>query len=595
MDLHRQPVDYLIRKRQALRRELLEGENLQNLNIAVLGGPTTNEVVDLLELFLLADGFRPRFYQSEYNRFYEEAVLQPQRLINFRPDVVYLHTSFLNIQNVAPLGATASDFDTCVAEEMARFQSIWSSLQENLGCQVIQNNFESPPYALLGNLDCVSYGGKARFINALNLEFAKEALTRPWLAIHDVHSLSGLMGTKHWFDWNRWYSYKILTSPDASLALVESFSAILRAIYGKSRKCLVLDLDNTLWGGVVGDDGPEKIKIGRETPIAEAYTAFQEYCLALRNRGVLLAVCSKNHEETAKQGLAHPDSILKVDHFAAFKANWLPKHQNIAAIASELNIGLDSLVFVDDNPAERSLVKAQLPSVAVPDVGSDISTYATILDAGRYFEPVRISQEDLKRANLYATNSLRKAVRAEFADYGDYLDSLDMTAEIGAFRPEYLERIAQLTNKTNQFNLTTRRYTLAEIETMASDQQHLTLYGKLADKFGDNGLVSVIIGRKEAYILHLDLWLMSCRVLCREMELAMLDSLVDRARSSGIELLKGYYLRTPKNELVADHYQRLGFAPELDNSNEQGSEWCLYLKDYEPMTRYIRVRELVNG
>ena len=595
MDLHGQPVDYLIRKRKALRRELLEGKNLQNLNIAVLGGSTTSEVVDLLELFLLADGFRPRFYQSEYNRFYEEAVLQPQRLADFRPDVVYLHTSFLNIQSAAPLSATASDFDACVAAEMARFQSVWRSLQETLGCQVIQNNFECPPYALLGNLDGVSYGGKTRFINTLNLEFAKQANTRPWLAIHDVHSLSALLGTKHWFDWNRWYSYKILTTPDASLALVESLLAFLRAIYGKSRKCLILDLDNTLWGGVVGDDGPEKIKIGRETPIAEAYTAFQEYCLALRNRGVLLAVCSKNNEETAKQGLAHSDSVLKLNHFAAFKANWLPKHENIAAIASELNIGLDSLVFVDDNPAERSLVAAQLPMVAVPDVGSDVSTYATILDACRYFEPVRISQEDLNRADLYAMNSVRKAAQAEFANYGEYLDSLDMTAEIDAFRPEYLERIAQLTNKTNQFNLTTRRYTLAEIEALANDQQHLTLYGKLADKFGENGLISVIIGRKEGHLLHLDLWLMSCRVLYREMELAMLDSLVERAKSSGIELLQGYYIRTAKNNLVADHYQKLGFTPQSGDSNEQRSVWRLHLKNYEPMTHHIRMRELVNG
>jgi FkbH-like protein len=595
MDLSIQPVDHLIRKGRSLRRELLAGQNLQDLSVAVLGGSTISEVIDLLELLLLADGFRPRFYQSQYNRFYEEAVLDPQRLADFRPDVVYLCTSFFNIQSFPPLSATASDFNACVAAEMARFQSIWRSLRETIGCQVIQNNFEMPPCSILGNLDSVSYGGRTRFVNALNLEFAKEADARPWLAIHDVHSLSGLLGTKHWFDWNRWYSYKILTTPDASLALVKSLSAIVRAIYGKSRKCLVLDLDNTLWGGEVGDDGPEKICIGRETPVAEAYTAFQEYCLALRNCGVLLAVCSKNNEDTAKQGLAHPDSVLKLNHFAAFKANWLPKHENIVAIASELNISLDSLVFVDDNPAERALVAAQLPMVAVPDVGSDVSTYATILSTGRYFEPVRISEEDLKRGDLYTADSLRKAVQAEFANYGEYLDSLDMKAEIDAFRPEYLVRIAQLTNKTNQFNLTTRRYTLAEIEAVANDPEHLTLYGKLADKFGENGLISVVIGRKEGDVLHLDLWLMSCRVLYREMELAMLDSLVERAKSFGIELVQGYYIPTAKNKLVADHYQKLGFSPELNNSNEQGSVWRLRLKDYESKTRHIRVKELVNG
>ena len=289
---------------------------------------------------------------------------------------------------------------------------------------------------------------------------------------------------------------------EANVAVARSLASMVRAIYGKSRKVLVLDLDNTIWGGVIGDDGVEKIQIGRETPVAEAYTAFQEYCLSLHRRGILLAVCSKNDEEIAKQGFEHPDSVLKLDHFSCFKANWEPKHENILAIARELNLGVDSFVFVDDNPAERAIVEAQIAGIAVPNIGNEVSRYAAIIEEGRYFEPISLSQEDLARAALYQSNSERSKFGGQFANYGEYLDSLDMSAEIERFKPLYLERIAQLTNKSNQFNLTTRRYTLAEMEAISRDERYIGIYGKLSDRFGDNGLISIVLGRREHDVLH---------------------------------------------------------------------------------------------
>ncbi len=454
---------------------------------------------------------------------------------------------------------------------------------------MIQNNFEHPPAAVLGNLDSVSLGGRTRFVNALNLELAREAGTTRKLLIQDVNALSARLGLRSWFDWDRWYAYKLLTTADASLVIARSLTAMIRAVYGKARKCLVLDLDNTLWGGVIGDDGPERIKIGRETPQAEAYTAFQEYCLALRERGVILAVCSKNDEAVAKKGFAHPDSVLKLEHFAAFRANWSPKHENIESIAAELNLGVDSFVFVDDNPAERAIVLAQLPGVAVPDVGSDVASFIGVLDAAQYFEPVTISAEDLERSVQYAANSQRAAVQAKFADYGEYLDSLGMSAEIGPFKPEYLDRIAQLTNKTNQFNLTTRRYTQAEIEALAADPTRIALYGKLSDVFGDNGLISVVVGRREQDALHVELWLMSCRVLKRDMEIAMLDALVLRARAAGVAVVHGHYLKTPKNGMVADHYEKLGFQPA--DTTPDGSTWRLSIVDYQPRNSHIKLKD----
>jgi len=462
----------LFLKRRSMRRQLSTAGSLQPIRIAVLGGSTTNEVVDMAEIFLLVGGFQPTFWQSEYGRFYEDAVLDPAELIAFAPDIVYIHTSCLNVQQRPPVDSSMADMQGYVDAEFGRYQQIWKSLEQNLTAQIIQNNFELPPYAILGNMDCVSSGGATRFFQKLSSAFARAAEDDSRLLLQDIHSLSARIGLDRWFDWDRYFSYKILVSNEASVAIARSLSSIVRAIYGKSRKVLVLDLDNTLWGGVIGDDGVDKIQIGRETPVAEGYTAFQEYCLSLQQRGILLAVCSKNDEEVAKQGFEHPDSVLKLDHFSCFKANWEPKHENILAIAQELSLGVESFVFVDDNPAERAIVEAQIPGIAVPNVGAEVSAYAAIIEQGRYFEPVSILREDLSRAALYQSNAARSSSEAKFANYGEYLDSLVMFAEIERFKPLYLERISQLTNKTNQFNLTTRRYTLAEMESISRDANY---------------------------------------------------------------------------------------------------------------------------
>jgi FkbH-like protein len=595
MNLDQYTVDELFRKRLGLRRQLSAVEGLQPLRIAVLGGTTTNEVVDLLELFLLESGFKPVFHQSEYGRFYEDAVQDPADLIAFKPDIVYLHTSCLNVQSAPPVNCPEEEFEGYVEAEAKRYRQIWKSIEQNVSAQIIQNNFETPPYAILGNFDAVSSGGAVRYFMALNIAFARAAAADSRLLLQDIHSLSARMGTEQWFDWDRYFSYKILTTTEANVAIARSLTSLVRAVYGKSRKVLVLDLDNTLWGGVIGDDGVDKIQIGRETPVAEAYTAFQEYCLSLQRRGVLLAVCSKNDEDVAKSGFEHPSSVLKLEHISCFKANWEPKHENILAIAKELNLGTDSFVFVDDNPAERAIVAAQIGGIAVPEVGAEVSRYAAILDAGRYFEPISMSKEDLSRTALYEANAARASSEAQFANYGEYLDSLEMQAEIAEFKPVYLERITQLTNKTNQFNLTTRRYTQADIEAIAADPNYIGIYGRLLDRFGDNGLVSIVLGHREGDELELDLWLMSCRVLKRDMEQAMLDVLVERARAANIRTLKGFYLPTKKNGMVANHYEKLGFAPVSLDSETNASAWSLDVPSYAARNRHIRILELVHG
>ena len=594
MAIQNLPVETLLQKSKQLRRELAPQAQV-SLRIAVLGGATTNELVSLLELLLMADGFQPVFWQSEYNKYYEDAVLEPEKIKDFKPDIVYIHTHWRNIERFPALACGEEEFKALLRAEVDRFSHIWSSLHSTVGCQIVQNNFEHPPLPMLGSLDSVSYGGKTRFIYELNIEFARAAQANRKLLIQDLNALAASIGQAHWHDWERWYGYKIATTPEASLLIAKSLAAMIGAMRGRAKKVLVLDLDNTLWGGVIGDDGVDKIQIGKETSVAEAYTAFQEYCLALRDRGIVLAVCSKNELEIAQSGLQHPDSVLKLSHFAAFKANWEPKHENIKAIAQELSLGLDSFVFVDDNPAERAIVAAQLPMVTVPDVGSEVALFPAILQASRCFETVTFSKEDLERADSYSANATRAALASKFANYGEYLDSLRMTAEIGSFPPVYIDRITQLINKTNQFNLTTRRYVLAEIEQIAKEPNFIALYGRLADAFGDNGLISVIIGRQEQADLHIDLWIMSCRVLKRDMELAMLDALVERARAAGVERIVGYYSRTAKNAMVELHYGKLGFV--LTNKADDGNSsiWSLAVSHYSQQNQHIQTRTLTHG
>ena len=583
-------IQDLVRSRRRLKRELSTQENLRPIRLAVLGGSTTNEFVDLLEIHLLDAGFAPIIRQSEYGQFYEEAVHNVAELKAFAPDIVYLHTSCRNVLATPSIAATEDELAVVVEEEVGRYRQIWSSLQTELTCQIIQNNFELPQHNLLGNLDAVVAGGSARYYLALNAAFAQEAARNPRLVLQDVLSLSAQLGLINWFDSQRWFSYKLLLTVEANLLLARSLTSLVRATFGLSRKVLVLDLDNTIWGGVIGDDGVDRIQIGKETPIAEAFTAFQEYCLKLRERGVLLAVCSKNDDENARSGFRHPDSVLKLEHISAFRANWDPKPENIMSLAQELNLGTDSFVFADDNPAERAIVEANVPGIAVPQLGSNPADYISILQAGRYFESVSLSQDDMARAAQYAGNSQRAAAQTAFANYGEYLDSLEMVAEIERFRPIYLDRITQLTNKTNQFNLTTRRYTLAEMEGIQADPAYIGIYGRLADRFGDNGLVSVVLGRRNGSELCLDLWLMSCRVLKRDMELAMLDSLMNEARIADVQRIIGVYIPTKKNAMVADFYERIGFE-RVSIASDGITTYKIDVLGYKSQNTHIRTKE----
>lgn len=582
----------ILRKRHALKKELLAQPNLLPVRVAILGGSTTTEVKSMLELFLLAQGIQPSFYESGYNKYSEDVLFENQGLWNFKPEVVFIHTTWRNVTQFPELMETEEQYEERVRVEVARFEVLWNKIHSDLNALVIQNNFDLPHLRPLGNLESSEISGRIHFLARLNTEFAKHARKKSWLLVNDIHYLSGQVGLQTWHADTYWYNFHMAVSPTATVALAQNLAGIIKAAYGRSKKCLVLDLDNTLWGGVVGDDGVQNLVLGRDHPLGEAFLDFQRYVKGLQRRGVLLAVCSKNDLENAKAGFSHPDSTLSLDDFSAFKANWKPKPENLREIAAELNIGLDSMVFVDDNPAERALVSEQLPEVATPEIGSHVARYAQVLEAERYFEVSRIVGDDLNRSAFYSSNAQRSASQGAFLDYGQFLRSLEMTAEIAPFSPIYLERITQLINKTNQFNLTTRRYTGAEVDAVAHDPAFISLYGRLADKFGDNGLVSVLIGRANEDKVEVDLWLMSCRVLNREMELAMFDALLEECRERGIREIVGVYIPSKKNGMVAEHYRTLGFTP--GERDQEGKQYFHYeLRSQEPARSQFIARK--NG
>lgn len=590
MDCFHYPLDteQLLRKKRRIRRELLaQNPHPLHKKIAILGGSTTNEVADQLGLFLLNYGIEAEFYQSEYGQYWQDAMFGTPELDEFKPDVIYIHTNWRNIEHFPTTADTPAQVDEMLENEYARFETMWQALARKFSCPVIQNNFDRPNYRLMGNRDVWDVRGRTNFISRLNQKFYAYAAAHEDFYINDLDYLASDYGLTAWGDAFFWHMYKYAMCLDAIPSLANSLANIIKSLYGRNKKALVLDLDNTLWGGVVGDDGVDGIAVGPEVPEGQVYAEFQSYCKALKSIGVVLAVDSKNDEENALAGLNHPDGVLRPEDFVAIKANWDPKDQNLKAIAAELNLGADSFVFADDNPAERAIVAAQVPGVATP-VLDGAENYIKTLDHGGYFEVTTLSGEDLKKTELYHANAERRRAQAAFADYGAYLDSLEMTATIRGFEPLYIQRIAQLTNKSNQFNLTTLRCSEDDIRSMAEDPAWLCLYGKLVDKFGDNGVVTVVAGQAEGETLHLRLWLMSCRVLKRGMEDAMMDAVVADAAARGLKTIRGYYYPTAKNGMVKEFYAEMGFA-RVDEDAEGNTTWELDVESYTPRHPHMKI------
>ncbi len=591
MNIINYPFDgKLLRKnRKKLRRELLaDGSSRIRKRIAVLGGSTADDVVFILELFLLDCGIEPEFYVSEYNKFYEDAVFGSDELNSFSPDLIYIHTSSRNLTMLPDnTSETPEQIEERLSAQFGYFKQVWDSLSARFACPIIQNNFELPLCRHSGSYDGWGLYGKAAFISRLNVMMSDYARHINGFYINDINYLSSCIGLEKWHDAEAWFLYKYAMSTDVIPDLAYSIASIVKSVFGRNKKVLDLDLDNTLWGGVIGDDGQEGIEIGQETAVGQSYSEFQSFVKGYKQYGVLLAVCSKNDAENALLGLRHPETVLTPDDFVSIKANWESKDRNIEASASELALLPESFVFVDDNPAECEIIRAQLPGTSVVELTSVQDAMYRLSRSG-FFEVTSISADDLRRNEMYAANAKRNAEAKSFSDYSEYLLSLKMEAVIEDFRPVYLSRITQLTNKSNQFNLTTRRYSEQEMAEVTESPDHIRLYGRLADKFGDNGIVSVIIGRCEEDSLHVELWLMSCRVLKRDMELAMLDALAQECRNRGISRIIGYYYKTAKNNMVSGLYESFGFT-RTSLSENGDSVWEMQLDRYENKNKVIKI------
>ncbi len=579
---------YLIKKKKSLKRQLLAMDTKYvDKKVAILGGSTTHDIAAMIELFLLNFGIRPEIYESEYNQYWEDVMFDNPELVAFAPDIVYIHTTNRNL-TFPSIGTKEEDVAALLENDLNRFRAMWEKIESTYHCPVIQNNFEFPSYRILGNSDCYDVSGRTSYINSLNALFSKYAREHKDFYIEDIQYLSASYGLDAWADPLYWHMYKYALSMEAIPTLAYSVSCIIKSIYGKNKKVLTLDLDNTLWGGIVGDDGPENLAIGQETSMGQVYSEFQQYIKDHRDIGVILTVDSKNDHENAIAGLNHPDSTLTPDDFVVIKANWDPKSKNLVDTAAELNLLPESFVFVDDNPAEREIIRAQVPGAAVPEIGN-VEDYIRAIDHAGYFEVTNLSADDAKRNEMYKANAQRAALEATFSDYGQYLDSLEMTGVIKSFEPVFLGRIAQLTNKSNQFNLTTKRYSRADIEQVSESSEYIDIYGKLIDKFGDNGVVSVVIGHINGSVLDMDLWIMSCRVLKRDMEFAMMDGLVERAKKAGLSKIIGYYYPTAKNNMVRDFYDRMGFT-KVSEDDGGNTVWEFDLeKEYENQNHHIKV------
>lgn len=589
MDILQYPFDgaLILQKKRAIKKELLAKPGLIDKKIAILSGSTVGELAPVLEIFLLNAGIRPTFYQGGFGLFYEDAIFGLQNIANFLPDVVYVHTSARNLQFWPTCADSPEEAETKAKNQFAHFESVWQALQK-LGCPIVQNNFEEPGFRNFGNMDAWDLRGRTAFVRGLNQKMASYAKDNNNFFIHDFAWLAATHGTDTFCPNLAWYAYKYALAPSHIPALAHSLAGLIKSFFGLVKKTLVADLDNTLWGGIIGEVGAEGVEISSESPEGMAFADFQRYLAGLASRGILLNVASKNQKDTALSGFKRGDSPLAPEDFLCFEANWEPKSHSIAQMANTLNLGLDSFVFADDNPAEREEVGLALPAVVAVPINQPEESIA-LLDKGAYFEVSSLSADDIKRSGMYRQNALRQNDAFSYKDYDDYLKNLQMKANISPFAPGQIERITQLINKTNQFNLTTLRYTAAQVQQCAANTgQYITLAANLADKFGDNGITSAIIARLENKVLNIELWVMSCRVFKRKLEYAMFDSLLKKAKDMGAHTITGRFLPTAKNLLVKDFYATLGFTGLKQTPQESLFSYAIP-KKYTNLNKVIKV------
>lgn len=581
---------------RAIQRAPKNHTGFPTLRLAILGSSTTSHLPAGIRVAALRRGLLVEIYEAPYGMYLQELMDTTSALHTFRPDVLLLSLDSRHLAGSPNATAEAA---------LHTLEHCWSLAHQHLGCTILQQTLLPVFPPLLGNNEQRYPASPATLVDRINQalrERASNKTTPNKIHLLSLDHFSRREGLTAWHDPALWHKSKHEVHPSATETYGDHVARLLAALRGLSSKCLVLDLDNTLWGGVIGDDGLEGITLGEGSALGEAHLSFQRYCLALAQRGVILSVCSKNDETNARAPFQkHPEMLLKETDIACFVSNWNDKATNLRLIAQQLNIGIDALVFADDNPAERALIRQELPQVQVPELSSDPATYAdTIANAG-YFESLEITEEDRQRSRQYQGNIERARLSEQLTDMDSYLRSLGMHCTLKPFDDLGLSRITQLINKTNQFNLTTRRYTEAEVRATMHDPNTLTLQVRLTDRFGDNGTIAILIVRITSdpnpdpaaataeHTAAIDTWLMSCRVLGRRVEEACLNALVEACRNRGLHTLTATYKPTAKNSIVRDLLPRLGFLPSTRQTTEGEAHFQLDLDTFEPLPVIMQI------
>lgn len=572
----------IINKSRRYAKNLKKSGNSATLKVAVLGSCSIQYFTTVLRYLLHCDGIDVDIYESEYNGITMDVFDKQSALYTFNPNIVIILIHFLDVKIFPALLEEKEKTDSLINDTFLYYSNLWNLLSEIDSVQILQSNFVIPPEHILGNLENQSSYSKTRFYLNLNRKFVEEKNKN--VIIVDVDLISNYVGKYQWIDYKSYFLNKAPCKIDFIPELANVFERQILAIKGKTKKCIVLDLDNTLWGGVVGDDGCDGIQLDPNNAIGEAYRYFQTYLLELKKRGVILAICSKNDEENAKEPfIKNRNMILQLDDISCFIANWENKADNIRRIARELNIGIDSLVFFDDNPAEREIVKRFVPECHVVEVPKDPANYVIQLDKECVFDWVQLTKEDIMRSNSYIENRNRTNLENQFVDYKEYLKALDMKGQAECLTSSDIERFTQLLNKSNQFNLRTQRYTESQIDEIINRKDGKCIYVRLQDKFSEFGIVSCVVLKKIESVCFIESWVMSCRVLKRGVEKFMFKKIIEESKNWGCRQIIGEYIESPKNGMVKDFYESLGFSLK-ENSNKKkkyfmelsGTSSCLY-------------------
>ena len=555
-----------------------KNKDLFDVKIAVLGSASIQFVVSALRTFLLKYDVKADIYEGEYAGLNMDILNEQSLFYAFEPQIVFLLTDYRDIQGFPALLSNETDVNNWVQEQMDVYVSYWDTIRRRLpSCQIFQSNFVIPTERAFGNLEANAMFSRKTVFELLNLELIRKRKTG--VNIIDFEYLSSYYGKVNWFDSTAWFLHKAGFSMKYVGIVADEMAKQVLVSLGKTRKCLVLDLDNTLWGGVVGDDGCDGINLNPNDAVGEAYLDFQKYVLRLKERGVILAVCSKNEPEIAKEPfLENPNMLIKWNDIAAFIANWEDKASNLKKIAQELNIGLDAMVFFDDNPAEREIIKMYLPEVCVIDVPGDPAYYVEALNKENPFEWLQLTAEDIRRVDTYEQNKNRNELRSHYSNYDEYLKALSMCGSVQRIGENDSERFAQLINKSNQFNLRTIRYSEGEIAGFIRADDVVCLKIELQDKFSNYGIISCIILKKQERKCFIDTWVMSCRVLKRGVEDIAFKSILEIAREWDCSEIIGEYIPTKKNKMVENLYKEIGFL-QLETLGVKDGEKARYQYD----------------